>query len=171
MGLSMYDGAVYRALQLKTTSTLWTAIGRTTVWTDEQAPPIVNQTDNDIEEVVAYSKPYTISLCKEVVSGGDVTVDGQDYDFVTDQAALTDQDARFLYMVTEFDPNLGCPYGNFREVAVYADLVPDEGHESDDWLAPADATDPGTLLYLHNNVVTNMSPVRRQIIELVLEFK
>lgn len=170
MGLSMYDGAVYRALQFKANSVIWTAIGRTTVWADEQTPPQEDQTDNDIEEVIAYSKPYTISMCKTAITG-DVTVDGQGYEFVADLDALTDQDARFLYMVTEFDPNLGCAYGNFRQVAVYVDLVPETGHELDTWINPADVSDPGTLCYLHNATVTTMSPVRRQIIELVLEFK
>jgi hypothetical protein len=177
MGLSMYDGAVYRALQFKTNTTIWTAIGRTTVWADEGTAPQVDQTDNDIEEVIAYSKPYVISLCKPVIADEDVTVDGQMYAFVADLDAIDvdgivqDQDARFLYMVTEFDPNEGTAYGNFRQVAVYADLVPASLPLDTTWLNPAGVEDPGALCYLHNDVVTTMSPVKRQVIELVLEFK
>lgn len=171
MGLSMYDGAVYRALQFKTNTTIWTAIGRTTVWADEGTPPQVDQTDHDIEEGIAMAKPYYISIAKQVIADEDVTVDGVMYAFVADVDALADQDARYLYMITEFDPNNGTDYGNFRQVAVYADTVAAEGNESDDWLNPANIVDPGTLCYLHNDTVTVMSPVKRQIIELVLEFK
>ena len=177
MGLSMYDGAVFRAMQFKTESTLWTAIGRNTVWTDEFSPDAVDQTAHDIEEVVTYVKPYVVSLCKWAGPGGDILVDGSYYDLVADLDAIDingvvlDQDARYLYIGTELDPNLGQLYGDFRQIALYVNTVPVGGHESDDWLNPTNVSDPGTLCYLHNDVVTKMSPVRRQIIELVLEFK
>lgn len=173
----MYDGAVYRALQFKTNTVIWTAIGRTTVWADEGIPPQVDQTDHDIEEGIAMAKPYYISLAKQVIADEDVTVDGIPYAFIADLDAIDiagvvqEQDARYLYMATEFDPTLGTAYGNFRQVAVYADTVAAEGHTSDDWLNPANIVSAGKLCYLHNDTVTQMSPVRRQIIELVLEFK
>lgn len=171
MGLVMLDGAVYRALQFKTYTTIWCAIGRTTAWVDEETPPQEDPTAHDIEEVIAYVKPYHTSIAKPVLTGEDVSINGLLYAFVADEDALADQDARFLYIAGEFNPNSGTAYGNFRQIAVYADLVPDTGHMADDWLNPADVSDPGTLCYLHNDTVTAMSPTRRQVIELVLEFK
>ena len=171
MGLSMYDGAVFRALQFKQDADLWVAIGRTTVWTDEQVPPVVLQTAHDIDEAICYVKPYVLTLAKEVITGGDITIDEQDYEFVSDVDALTDQTARFLYLCAEYDPMAGMDNDNFRQVAVYADLVPVTGHTTDLWLNPENVSDPGTLCYLHNATVTTMSPIRRQLVELILEFK
>ena len=168
MGYLMYDGAVYRALKFKTEVNIWVAIGRTTAWTNEASPPVVTKTTKDITEAITYVRPVTVSLAK-TAEDGDITIDGVGYDLVAD--GLDDQDARFLYLKTVFNPNLGQAYGDFRQIAVYADLDTATGHDADDWVNPSNVIDPGTLCYLHNDTVTLMSPVRTQTIELVLEFK
>jgi hypothetical protein len=170
MGVTSYKGRARRALLHKTNSTYWCAIGRTTVWTDEENPPAADPTATDIDEAICFVKPSLISLCKIVQSGEDFTHLGTKYAYVSDQNALT-ENARFLYLVSRFDPSAGQPYDDYRQVAIFSDLVPDQGHELDSWLAPADVTDPGLLEYIDNDTVVTMASDRLGVIEIMIEFR
>jgi hypothetical protein len=146
------------------------AIGRTTAWDDEANPPDPSPTASAIEEAIVYVTPTQVSLCKVVSTGEDVTHLGTKYAFVADDDAV-DEGARFLYMLGRFDPTSGQPYATFRQVALYSNLVPETGHESDSWLAPANVSDAGLLEYLDNDVSTIMTDTRLEVIEIMIEFR
>ncbi len=166
MGITSYDAQVERALWIKAKN-LWIAIGRTTAWPTEQIPPSETPGTHDIDEPVAYHRPSVLSLARPVSSGGDVTFNGQQYAFVADVDAYTEY-ARFIYFKAVFDPieDPGLPLTGFRQSCVYSGLVPAAGHESDQWLAPANVSDPGILEYIANHTLVSGPSAE---IEIVLE--
>jgi hypothetical protein len=170
MGVTSYKKRAKLALLDKTNSIFWVAIGRTSEWPNEAAPPVAAPGDLGLEEPICYVRPQTISLCKLVDTGEDVIHKGNKYAFVTDANAVA-EDARFLYLFARFDPTSGQPYANFRQVAVYDGLRAVAGHESDLWLAPSNVDSPGQWEYLDNDVVTTMTSSRIQVIELVVEIR
>ncbi len=170
MGVTSYGGRARRALLHKDNSVYWVGIGRTTSWTNEASPPAAAPGTTSIEEPICFVKPQMVSLVKPVNSGEDITVLGQKYAYVADENAVA-QGARFLYIMAKFDPTLGQPYGNFRQVGVTSDLVPATGYDTASWLDPANVDSPGLLEYLHNDAVTNMSLSRQEVIEIIIEFR
>lgn len=170
MAVTTYSGRARRALLHKTNSTYWVAIGRTTAWDDEDNPPDPTPSTSAITEPIIYVTPTTVSLCKVVTSGEDITHLGTKYEFVADEDAIT-EGARYLYMLARFDPTSGQPYDTFRQVAMYSNLVPGTGHESDSWLAPANVSSEGLLEYIDNDVATIMTETRLEVIEIMIEFR
>ena len=114
--------------------------------------------------------PTTVSLAKVVTSGEDITHLGTKYEFVSDGNAIA-EGARYLYLLARFDPTSGQPYDTFRQVALFSNLVPASGHESDSWLAPANVSSEGLLEYLDNDVSTIMTETRLEVIEIMIEFR
>ena len=170
MAVTTYSGRARRALLHKTNSTYWVAIGRTTAWDDEEVPPDPSPSASAITEPIVYVTPTTVSLCKVVTSGEDITHLGTKYELVDDVDAIT-EGARYLYIMARFDPTSGQPYDTFRQVALYSNLVPASGHESDNWLEPANVSDEGLLEYLDNDVATIMTTTRLEVIEIMIEFR
>ena len=170
MAVTTYSGRSRRALLHKTGSTYWVAIGRTTAWDNEESPPDPSPNDTGVTEPIIYVTPTTVALCKVVTSGEDITHLGTKYEFVADEDAIT-EGARFLYLMTRFDPTSGQPYDTFRQVGLYSNLVPASGHESDSWLAPANVSDAGLLEYIDNDVATIMTETRLEVIEIMIEFR
>jgi len=170
MAITTYSGRARRALLHKTNSTYWVAVGRTTPWGDDLAPPSPNPSVVDIEEAIIFVKAEYVSLAKFVQSGGDVIVKGDRYSFVQDGDAILEQ-ARFLYIRGRFDPSQGQPYGTFRQIAVFSNVVPATGHEDDTWLAPADISSRGVLEYIDNKPPTQMDTESEEVIQAIIEFR
>jgi hypothetical protein len=170
MATTTYTGRARRALLVKSNSTFWVCIGRTTAWEHEESPPSAAPGAVDVEEPIVFVKASDVSLCKYVAEGGDIEWFGDHYEFVDDDDAIEEQ-ARFLYMVAEFHPAQGQPYGNFRQVGVYSNLVPATGHETETWLAPINVSDKGILEFIQNDVVTQQSVTRYERIPVVIEFR
>jgi len=170
MGATTYTGRVLRALQFKTYNELWGAIGRTTVWDNEASPPDDPVDETTIEEPIVYVKAALVTLSKTVSTGADITINGQGYAYVDDADAY-DEDARFLIVDVMFDPVVELVYGNFRQIGIFANLTPTTGHESDDFLIPANVSDEGVLVYIHNDTVTTMAVDRQEEVKIALEFR
>ena len=170
MAVTTYAGRARRALLHKQNSTYWISIGRTTAWDDEENPPDPSPSASTIEEPIIYVTPTTVSLAKVVTSGEDITHLGTKYEFVADGNAIA-EGARYLYLLARFDPTSGQPYDTFRQVALFSNLVPASGHESDSWLAPANVSSEGLLEYLDNDVSTIMTETRLEVIEIMIEFR
>jgi len=170
MGATTYIGRVLRALQFKTENELWGAIGRTTAWTDEADPPDDPVDVATIEEPIVYVKALLVGLAKTVSTGADITINGQGYAYVDDADAY-DEDARFLIVDVVFDPAVQSVYGNFRQIGIFANLIPATGHESDEFLIPANVSDEGVLVYVHNDTVTTMASDRQEEVKIALEFR
>lgn len=170
MAVTTYASRSRRALLHKQNSTFWVCVGRTTAWDDEQVPPDPSPSDSAITEPIVYVAPTTVSLCKVVSSGEDITHLGTKYEFVADEDAV-DENARFLYIMARFDPTVGQPFDTFRQIALYSNLTPVAGHESDSWLAPANVSDEGLLEYIDNDVATVMAITRLEVIEIMIEFR
>jgi len=151
------------------TDGVWGAIGRTAAWPDEENPPEVDVMAHAIDTPIVYARPANMSLAKVVTTGEDFTFNGVKYAYVADVDAYT-QAARFLFMQFEFDPSEG-PYAAFRQDGVYADLVPAVGHESDLWLAPANVSDDGILMWSANHEVVSFTEFEIRGFRTVIEFK
>lgn len=172
MGITTYDGRIQRALNMKNGNDLWVAVGRTTAWTNESSPPDEDPATTAIDEAIVYVQPGVISLAKTVASGEDVEVGGQKYAFVADGNAFTEE-ARYLYIKGVFDPdsNPGQPAANFRQHGLYSGLTPAAGHETEQWLAPADVSDAGLLEYYENHTVKSLGAGESREIHIVIEFR
>jgi hypothetical protein len=170
MGATTYTGRVLRALQFKTNNELWGAIGRTTAWDNEADPPDDPVSATTIEEPIVYVKAALVTLSKIVSTDAHIIINSQGYAYVDDEDAY-DEDARFLIVDVMFDPVVEQVYGNFRQIGLFANLTPTTGHESDDFLIPADVSDEGVLVYVHNDTVTTMAADRQEEVKIALEFR
>jgi len=170
MAITTYCGRARRALLHKTNSAYWLAIGRTTPWIDELAPPTPNPGIIDIEEAIIFVKAEMVRLAKFVQSGEDVIVKGSRYKFVDDNDAIIEQ-ARFVYIKGRFDPSTGQPYGTFRQLGIFTGIVPASGYENRDWLAPANVTSRGILEYIENKPPTEMNLEREEVVQAIIEFR
>lgn len=170
MGVTTYKGRARRALLHKQNSVYWVGIGRTTPWENEAAPPDPQPGLASLEEPIIYVKPTNVSLCRIVTSAEDVTHLGTKFAFVSDDNAV-EENARFLYIFARFDPTAGQPYGDFRQIAVFSGLAPDEDHVGDSWLSPANVTQEGLLEFIAHDIVTVMAPTRLEVVEIMLEFR
>ena len=169
MARILYIECARLALLAKQNTTYWIAVGRTTAWPDDDAPPSETRVDELIEPII-YVRGAGVTLCTPVVSGGDLLYKGQSYQSVTDEDAI-DELARFIYMSAEIRPASGQPYGTYRQRAVVCNVTPTLGHESDGWLAPANVLDPGTVCLIENDVPNIQSLERSQVLPMVLEFR
>ena len=170
MGATTYSGRILRALQFKTDNEIWGAIGRTTAWDSEVLPPDDPVDTTTVEEPIVYVKAGLVSLAKIVETGEDISINLQGYAYVDDVDAY-DEDARFLIIVVTFDPLLSHPYGNFRQMGLFANIMPTTGHELDLFLIPEHVSNEGVLVYIHNDTVTTMSAVRQEEVKIALEFR
>ncbi len=170
MGVTTYMGRARRALLHKQNSVYWVAIGKTSPWENEEAPPEAQPGSALLEEPVIYVKPTNVSLCKIVSSGEDITHLGTKYAFVNDSNAI-EENARFMYIFARFDPTAGQPYNDFRQIAVFSNLIPAEGHDGDSWLAPSNVTSEGLLEFIAHDIVTVMANTRLEVVEVMLEFR
>lgn len=170
MGVTTYAGRTRRALLHKSNSTYWCAIGRTTAWDVESAPPSPSPGATNIDEAIVFVLPSVVSLCKPVDTGEDVTVNGQGYAFVADVDAMT-EGARFLYLKTVYNPADGIPTANFRQNAVFTELEPAAGYENNQWLAPINVSDVGVLEYLSNHLERSLGVGEQRVIETIIEFR
>lgn len=170
MGVTTYKGRTRRALMHKTNSTYWCAIGRTTAWDIEAAPPSPSPGAVNIDEAIVFVAPTVVSLCRPVDVDEDVTVNNQGYEFVADEDAMADG-ARFLYLKTIFNPADGIPIANYRQNAIFTELVPAAGYENNQWLAPINVSDVGVMEYLSNHLERSLGVGELRVIETILEFR
>lgn len=170
MAVSTYKGRANRAKLLYEDSTFWMAVGRTTAWPTELAPPSPSVSSIEVEEAIVYVKAEVVSLCKTISSNPDVTVRGQGYKYVLPVDAV-EEFARFIYIRARFDPSNGQPYDTFRQIGVFSNLEPTQAHANDLWLAPANVLDEGILEYIENNAPTVMNLNRQEVIQVIIEFR
>jgi len=170
MDVTPYVDRARTARLHKQNSVYWAAIGRTTPWPDEENPPSASPGATDIEEAIVFVRPQTVSLVKTVTSGEDVIVSGQKYAFVADEDAIA-EGARFIYFKIILDPASGMPTGNYRQKAIFTDLVPAAGHEADLWLAPANVASRGVLGRISNTPVRSFGPGEQRMFELIRTFQ
>lgn len=169
--ISTYKGRVKRALLFKTIAKHWACVGRTTAWDDEEDPPAEDPETTVVEEPIVYVLPTQVSMAKSVIVGqGELIIDGAEYVLVDDEDAY-DEDARFVYLQFNFDPDGGQPGADFRQHGVFVDLVPATGHENDLWLAPANVDDPGVLCCYDNHIVQELGLGEARQIDMVIEFR
>jgi len=170
MAITTYCGRARRALLHKTNSTYWLAVGRTTPWTDEQAPPEPSPGVIDIEEAIVFVPAEMVRLAKFVQSTEDVIVKNNRYQFVDDEDAI-EQQARFLYIKGRFDPSTGQPYGTFRQLAIFTGVTPQTQYQDMLWLAPAHVLSRGVLEYIENKPPTIMNLEREEVVQAIIEFR
>ncbi len=170
-GVTTYHGRIHRGIVFKNSNDHWLAIGKTTAWADDSNPPAEDPTDTDITDIKGYKKITTKSMCYPVASGGDVTILGQDYKFCSDGDAYSNN-ARFVYLKGELDNTdfVESPTYEYRQVAIYTNLIPAAGHSGDLSLDPSDVTDNGVLEYYSNEQPIERRGDRNDEFEFVLEF-
>lgn len=170
MGAVPYVGRILRALQFKQQNEFWGAIGRTTAWDNENSPPDDSLELVNLYEPIVYIKATVVSLARVVGAGGDIIINGNRYDYVNDEDVYN-LDARYLILLFNVDPTKGHPVRNFRQIGFFANLVPTTGHTLDLYLLPANVSNTGKMIYIHNDTVTTMAANRQEEIKIALEFE
>ncbi|MGC8717973.1 MAG: hypothetical protein ACP5RW_08255 [bacterium] len=150
---------------------MWCCLAGQTAWADDDDPPAPNPATLSVSDPLVYVKADFVTLCVWSETPSDVEIAGNHFTYVTDSEAM-DKFARFLYAQFTFDGTIaGMPYGTFRQVAVYSNLVPTSGHSGDIWLPPQNVSSPGTLEYLSNRKPTVFSDGEIRMERIIIEFK
>ena len=168
MSLVPYAGMVDAALKLKNDLNLWVAIGQTTAWANEAAPPAEDINAQTVSGVVVYKRVETTSVCVPDLNGL-VVFQTQKYTLIQDINALSAV-ARYTYLKTSLNYT-EVPVVTFRQVGVFSGLVPSAGFTTADILLPTQIVSPGRLLFVANDIPRVRSINTRDIIEIIREFK
>jgi hypothetical protein len=167
MAISTVYGHVSRALQFHSLDAVWFCIGRTTVWTNEAAPPAPDVNQQEVEEVVAFKK----WMEKKIVvpdAGGAIFYMGQNYREVTTGNAESEK-ARWVYVSTTL-VGAEISLASFRQVGLYTGLTAKTGFTSKNILIPSEVQDTGLLEVIDNRRVTHRQADQSEKLSLVVEF-
>lgn len=125
------------------------AIGKTSPWENESIPPVAEETESDLQEIIGYKKMDRVSLCKPLSEGETTTYPTVKYKG-TEWALIPDEDAHeqeayhvyFSSTIRETD----LPSGEYRQVGVYTNIGTDK-----DILLPGDSALSNRTLFFYEN--------------------
>lgn len=132
---------------------LWYAMGRVTPWSDEAIPPAEDSYNDHLDEIIGVKKFQKAMLIRPLTSDDnvenpDVIYKGQGWKFVSDENAIKEK-ARYLYLEVTLQAG-DLPYGVYRQIGIYKDLVPVDSATSLDTLVPNQIADMGLLIGYDN---------------------
>lgn len=158
MAIATNNSRVYASLQLKAKEpSMYLALGKTTPWTNEDAPPETDPNTTTLQEVIGYKKVSTVSLCRPYVTGETtslptITYGKQKFVLVPDEQAYTEK-AMMVYIEAEVVED-ELPLGTFRQVGIHTDVIPKNG-VTKEALLPSDITSAGILQFFDNRQQQN----------------
>ncbi|AII28433.1 structural protein [Enterococcus phage EF24C] len=158
MAIATNNSRVYASLQLKNKQdSMYLAIGKTTPWTNEDAPPAPDPTTTTLTEVIGYKKVARVSLCREYLPSDDskypvVSYGSRKFTLIPDEDGYKEQ-AWMVYVEAEITGD-ELPTGTFRQVGIHTDLVSKASSEKKA-LLPTDVTDAGILQFFENRQQQN----------------
>lgn len=167
MGKVVDLGRTQRALDFKSRTSIWLAIGQTSVWPDEENPPDEDLSQSTVDEVVGYkllTESWLVTVGSELTST--LEVDGVYYDKVADVDADTARPVN-LYMKFTIEPD-ELSLVTYRQVGIFVDLVPTEGNSNKSVLLPSEVATTGRLVYLENSTAVERQAETRHVFETVL---
>lgn len=154
----------------------WIVLGRTAAWTNEAAPPNPSISDTSIDTPICAYRA-TVHWVKEDDDNGTLLFrDSQGnlkkfLEFLTETDALTNNCQQILVKAEVLGSDLeNLSVTAFRQVAIFTNLVPDTGHENDDFLAAADITSYGQMETIHNRKPLSLEAESSWIASAILEF-
>jgi hypothetical protein len=143
---SLRGTAIGRGLIL---SNIYVGVGRTTAWEDENDPPTPSSNIEEIEELLIYKKPDKIAFIVPDEDEGTITVLGNKYRELTLEEARTLQSRLMLISVTFSTSDFG-GIANYRQLGVFAYVIPTTGNEAKTVLLPEEIDDPGYPIHFAN---------------------
>lgn len=128
------------------------AIGKTTPWINESAPPAGEQSTSVLQEVIGYKKADKVSLCKPVLEGEStpyptVNYGGKTYALIPKEKAYQER-ATLVYFETEV-AGTDLPTGTYRQVGMHTGLIPKSGVNKKA-LLPTEVQSTGVLQFFAN---------------------
>lgn len=179
------DGLVLAAKLVKNNADMWVVLGKQTAWTDEASPDEPAATTHSITEPLVAIKAQTKSLAREVSEDdyNDLSANaramaysstGYVYlELVSDDEAY-EKAATQIYIEVVYAPLIGMPEGDFRAFGVCSGLVPADGYENAEWLAPINVKDGdyGLLVNLSHGIVYTQTDSGRAVrIPILVEYE
>lgn len=166
------DGCVRLWKLAKDNLNFWFAVGRITPWSNENNPPAENVAVETIDEIQGLKKVDTIQFVKEDLNGTIVinTAEGLKRFGVVAEADIYDQDAVWLYFSAWliFDT---FPVITFRQTALFVDVVPVTGHETDDVLLPEEVVNYGKMIAYVNHAPRTRVAYGKDLLEFVIKLE
>lgn len=163
MGVLTEGGSVLRGIDFRRgRASIWVGVGRTTSWPDEEVPPTEDRAATEVEEIVGYklaNRAFQVVPDDE----GSVIHNGNRYTAISDLDALASKSTAgvvYIEFVLESDE---FPTISYRQVGVFADLVPAEGFSNFSALLPSQVSSPGTLVMIENMELQTRHPNTRHI--------
>ena len=166
---------ILNALNLKNEDNIYLAVGKTSVWADENDPPTPLVTQTEIEELI-YIKKISI---KQLVTiddpydtyGIDIEIDGINYNYVLDDEAFTKTGNKVYLSVTISYDDIAPTTTSFRQIG----LLRNPRDSDDDLLTDveylaADVADQGQLLYVDNRTVISRDSDQSERFDIILVF-
>lgn len=158
MAIATNNSRVYASLQLRAKeASTYLVIGKTSAWTNEDAPPQADPNTTTLQEVVGYKKVTKMSLCRPFVEGETttlptVTYGAKKYVLVPDAQAYT-QKAMMVYIEAEIVGE-ELPLGTYRQVGIHTDVTPKSG-VTKKALLPTEVSSTGVLQFFENRKQQN----------------
>lgn len=132
------------------------AIGKTTPWLNESAPPAEDPDISVLQEVIGYKKVEKVSLCKlvgtEPTSYPTVTYGGKTYALIPKDKAYQEKATLVYYETSIMGDEL--PNGTYRQVGIHTNLIPKAGITKR-VLLPSEVQSTGTLQFFENKQFQN----------------
>jgi hypothetical protein len=184
MPVTPYTGMVDSAIRFKSLPSLWLCIGRSTPWTDENAPPDENDFDNFPEylsmtmpeEPIALKRIDFAGLCVPDIDG-DIKYQNQRYKYVPDVDAVSLL-ARWVYVRASLDYYERNSAGaivigqtTYRQACLISGLVPLPPYKEENVLAPNQVASWGRLVCVVNMPPRDRDPKMRDVIQFLREFR
>ena len=173
MSLVPYTGMVNAALNLKRDKeNLWVAIGKTTPWADEAAPPQEDVTAEELIETICYKKVDMTSLAVPDPNG-DIEFELTKYRLIEDSLA-EEEYARWCYVKASFshlEENIGgivLANASWRQTGLFTGLTAIEGYENETILQPDQVLSRGKLIFYDNHVRRTRDTSLRDVIEIIV---
>lgn len=158
MAIATIDARVSASLYyVDQAGSTYLAIGKTTPWTNESAPPAEEQNTSVLQEVIGYKKADKVSLCKPVADGEStsyptVKYGGKTYALIPKDKAYQEK-ATLVYFETEVT-GTDLPTGFYRQVGMHTGLKPKSG-VTKSALLPTEVQSTGILQFFANKEPQN----------------
>lgn len=158
---------VEEAIEFFKKTNLYMAVGRSTAWTDEEAPPADNADATVIEEIIGYKKIDSIYLVTPDVNGT-IVYRSQKFKIVAEADAFT-QGAKYVYVEAKllYDQ---FPLTTFRQVGLFAGTTRKAGVEDKSVLLPSEVESPGKLRVIGNYKKQERFAEKKETLSFILEF-
>lgn len=158
MAIATNNSRVYASLQLKNKQdSMYLVIGKTSPWTNEDAPPQADPNASTLQEVIGYKKVKKVSLCRSYFENDEsqypiIEYGVNKFTLIPDEKAY--QEKAFMVYVESEVIGSELPLGTFRQVGLHTDLVPKTG-VTKDALLPSEVTNAGILQVFDNRKQQN----------------